>query len=637
MRLLLFFLTYLTLTTASDLSAQSNLDNIDALAEEAFLLQNSYPDSAFLVAKKVLSLSKLTHYQKGMGAAHMRLGSIYELHKNFDSAVFHLNRCYQIRLQMKDYSGAAGACYVLNDAYEQAAMLDSAFFTAYRGLRLAEKHHLERAYADFLFELGELNLNYKESDTAFYYFKKAFDLGASLNDKVYNLKVAFGLGAYYYTVGNFEKALDYYLVGNELIDPVTNKIAVAISANNLAACYDQLDRPKEAKKKYQTAVSIYQELSYPAEAAESMNSLGALYFRNEAYDSAEYWYAKAYPILKSTDSYNSLLNNLLFRSVVCEAKGKNLEALAFYKEYTNYKDSLLDTQKISSIAEMQTKYDTEKKEQQILLLDEQNKTKAAQRNVFIAGTMVLFLGLFILGFYYRQRVKLNKKDKQLAQERINTMLNMQEAKSYTAMLQGQEEERQRIASDLHDRLGGMLSTTKLLLAASDLKSEQASTQVQRATELIDEAVKEVRRVSHNLSTGMVQSFGLLGALEDLADSMNQSKLIKCTVNAYGIDERLETALEIDVYRMIQETVNNVLKHAKASRLDIQLNHLEDSLSISIEDNGMGFNPKALGKRGGIGLSNLQARAGKYGGDCIIDSHIGKGTMVIIDIPLKETD
>lgn len=610
---------------------------LDSLIDVAFYLESSNPDKAFTLAKLIELKSSTQNNQAALASAYMRLGSIHNLRGNIDSSLFYLRRCFKIRKQLKNYAGAIGACYILKSGYLKAGYIDSAYYILYKGLRLAEKYGSKTELGTLTLELGTLSLAYNEIDTAFYYLNAAEKMGLDLQDSILLWQVNFAFGNHYYKENNPQKALEYYLKGEKTTKRSNNLLASAVSFNNIAACYDQLENLEKAKQYYREAIAIYSDLNLALDKAETMNSLGALFYRNNALDSALFWYEEAYPLISASKNYKILTQNLRYQSLAYENKGEKEKALRLYKEYVYYKDSVLDEEKISSIAEMQTKYDTEKKEQQILLLDEQNKTKAAQRNVFIAGTIVLFLGLFILGFYYRQRVKLNKKDKQIAEERISTMLKKQEAKSYTAMLQGQEEERQRIASDLHDRLGGMLSTTKLLLAASDSKSENASTQVQKATELIDEAVKEVRRVSHNLSTGMVQSFGLLGALEDLASSINQSKIIRCTVNAYGLDERLETALEIDVYRMVQEAVNNVLKHARASRLDIQLNYLEDGLSISIEDNGLGFNPKALGKRSGIGLRNLEVRAGKYGGDCVIDSHIGKGTMVIIDIPLKETE
>lgn len=307
-------------------------------------------------------------------------------------------------------------------------------------------------------------------------------------------------------------------------------------------------------------------------------------------------------------------------------------------EAMQLKDTLLNAEKYKAVTEIEQKYETEKKEQQIVLLAEQNKTQSAQRNFLIAGSIVLLLGLFILGYYYWQKRRIAAKNEEIAQQKIEGLLNEQEIKSYNALIKGQEEERQRIAIDLHDRLGSMLSTVKLLFSALQAKFDKTDKdglgQYEKASDLLDESCQEVRRVSHNLSTGLVSSLGLKNALEELCSGVNQSGLIKCKLLIYGLDESLESQTEIGIYRIIQETLNNTLKHSKASKVTVQVNRLDESLSVTIEDNGVGFNPERVKAKGGMGLRNLEMRAQKLFGQYHIDSRPGRGSIAMIEIPLN---
>jgi two-component system, NarL family, sensor kinase len=131
----------------------------------------------------------------------------------------------------------------------------------------------------------------------------------------------------------------------------------------------------------------------------------------------------------------------------------------------------------------------------------------------------------------------------------------------------------------------------------------------------------------------VMSFGLVPALRELCSGIDDSGLIRCRLLAYGVEERMETQKEIGVYRMVQELISNILKHARASDIIIQLNHSEGSVSVTVEDNGIGFDVAARKLSSGMGLKNLEARAEKIGGIYHVDSSPGKGTVSIIEIPI----
>lgn len=258
---------------------------------------------------------------------------------------------------------------------------------------------------------------------------------------------------------------------------------------------------------------------------------------------------------------------------------------------------------------------------------------------FVKTMIIVFIViilLLLLAFYYY--FKKRQSEKLLSNEKINTLLKNQELMSMSAMLEGEEKERKRIALDLHDRLGSMLSTIKLHFIAVEEQLDKLkipnNEQFNTATLLLDEACEEVRKIANNLVAGELMTFGLTTALNQLKRTIEDTKTLKIHLHIFGLSKRLESNIEIHVYRIIQEAMNNILKHSKAKVATIQLNLHNDVLNVMIEDDGIGFNTEISNNNAGMGLKNIDARAKSLNAKFDIDSGKGKGCTIIIDIPVK---
>ena len=197
------------------------------------------------------------------------------------------------------------------------------------------------------------------------------------------------------------------------------------------------------------------------------------------------------------------------------------------------------------------------------------------------------------------------------------------------MVEGQEDERKRIAEDLHDRVGSILSTVKLYFNSLNTKIDtfqgENNQQFEKANTLLDEAVDEIRRISHNLISSILMKFGLGPALKDLCETVEGAQQIKVDLQMHGIDQRLNNQLEISLYRIIQELISNILKHATATEITISITHQNGNLNILVEDNGKGFDTSVIPN--GIGLKNIKSRILKLNGQINIDSVTDRGTIV----------
>ena len=319
-----------------------------------------------------------------------------------------------------------------------------------------------------------------------------------------------------------------------------------------------------------------------------------------------------------------------------EQTGQPAKALAWQKRFQALNDSLFQTESTRQVAEMQTKYDTEKK-------DAENRLQAAQlraqqqvirrRTTLLgAGALVaaLLAGLAYL-LYNRRRLR---REVEFAQER--EQLGQQRA---AAVLEAEEAERRRIGADLHDGVGQLLSVVKLNVNAlcEELRSRLTDAECHRfgdALDLVDESVGEVRSISHNLLPNALIKRGLARAVREFLDKIQQAGRLRIQLETLGLDEpRLDPAVESALYRVIQEVVQNIVKHAKASEITLQLIRHEGELTLLVEDNGVGFDPAALGPDAGIGLRNIESRVAYLGGVLELDSRPGHGTTVTATVPL----
>lgn len=237
---------------------------------------------------------------------------------------------------------------------------------------------------------------------------------------------------------------------------------------------------------------------------------------------------------------------------------------------------------------------------------------------------------------------LEKENKLLEAERLaalhelSAQLSIQEVRSLNAMMEGQERERRRIAADLHDRMGSALSSIKLHMDSITLSagnSNQNQTAFEKVKFMLDLAVDEVRQVSHNLASGVLTKFGLVAAIRDLCESIQSTRSLQVNFYTAGLDIRMGHKTEIALYRIVQELVNNILKYAGASSINIYLHHMEDHLSLMVEDDGVGFNPQKA--EGGLGMKNVQWRVSQLHGKALFDSSPGNGCTVTVEIPIPE--
>ncbi|WP_462255024.1 tetratricopeptide repeat-containing sensor histidine kinase [Ferruginibacter sp.] len=309
-----------------------------------------------------------------------------------------------------------------------------------------------------------------------------------------------------------------------------------------------------------------------------------------------------------------------------EESGNYKKALEAYKKYYDANDSLQHADSKKTILDLDKKYETEKKEKQLLTQESALRQKNTINYILISSIAALLLISLLAYRTYKQKRKLQEQ-KIIELEKEKLLLATQ------SIVKGQEDERSRLAKDLHDGLGGLLSGVKLQLGAMKgnlILSEEHGRTFNNALSKLDESISEMRRVAHNMMPEALMKLGLQQALQDYCDGLSESQSFKINGEFYGLEKRMESSVEIVVYRIVQELLNNAVKHSGAAAILVQVMKHDNNLTITVEDNGKGFNKDEVLLMKGTGLKNIQSRVDYLKGQLDIQSTPGKGTSVHID-------
>ena len=321
-------------------------------------------------------------------------------------------------------------------------------------------------------------------------------------------------------------------------------------------------------------------------------------------------------------------------------------AYIYRLKYAKLQDSILNENRVIAVNNVTYKFETRQKNTENELLkkekafaQESNQQKNRALTVLIIALAGLLFGIYYIIRFYREKINtatiIEEQNNKINEQKINELQDKMQINSMQSMIQGQEIERERIAKDLHDSLGGLLSTIKLQV--DNIRNKESNINMlpafKNATSLIDTAVSEVRTISQNLQPGALSRLGLIPALKDLLNRYDSEQGPEIIFQHFDIPTDIDQTISLSIYRIIQEILNNAIKHANANEILLQLNQEADEIIIHIEDDGIGFNVK--GNYKSMGLKNIKSRVNYMKGTIEIDSRLNEGTSYLIHLNIKE--
>ncbi|WP_281989254.1 ATP-binding protein [Aquimarina aggregata] len=354
-----------------------------------------------------------------------------------------------------------------------------------------------------------------------------------------------------------------------------------------------------------------------------LSNLGVINYLNNDFKNASNYFRKAFEIKSTKKRLKNDLEISNWRGKTFLKMLKPDSALYYFKLKDELRKELNQISMTSNIEKLDRTHN--------ILIE-----KSKKRIVIIVFSIIL-LCVLISGFLiYEAQLKKRK----LVEKEKEFLLKEQELQSIDAMVEGQEKERQRIANELHDNLGGLLATLKLYVQNLKVKKhdldEQHDLIIKNTDEVLEEAYQKVRAIAQTRNAGVLTSEGLIPTIQNYAAKVSASNSLVVEVADYGMEQRLNNSIEITIFRIVQELITNVIKHANAKEIAIDITNHKKSINLIIEDNGDGFDIEKIKPKLGMGLSSIKKRVEGLNGSLSIDSHIAKGTTIIIDIPLTQT-
>lgn len=497
-------------------------------------------------------------------------------------------------------------------------------------------------YADLrnvLSKIGDCYLKLNQFDTAGIYAGKNLKLAEKLTSPFDIASVYIDYGNWLNETDKYEEGLRYYEKARLLLEKADNQNLYHTWYYNYAFLLSRKEKYSESLEYYEKAYKAALKSGAVFDQIDARYKMGLMnyYLKN--------FKASSIILNEALERAIAIKSSLLQRNILdalsyLEAERQNYhQAYDILNKYVDAADAVSSDESRKQMNFVNAKYKARERALEIGKLEAEKKVqgvKLQRRNaLMLALSAILLISLMagsVMVRNFRIKRELSKQKEQLQEQRIHELEQESQIIALNSTLQGEETERSRLARDLHDGLGGLLSGIKLTLMnmkGNAIITKEAIDMYDHALSLLDTSIKELRHVAHNLMPETLFRYGLKQTLSDFCEGV-EGKGLKVNFAFYGLEKRYDEKLEIATYRIIQELVNNAMKHAEATEIEVQLVSEEERLSITVQDNGKGMDLKSQNISSGKGLANIRSRVASFGGHFDLSSENGKGTEAIIE-------
>ncbi|MDW3196044.1 MAG: ATP-binding protein [Cytophagales bacterium] len=458
--------------------------------------------------------------------------------------------------------------------------------------------------------------------------------GALLYQDTLTIANAYNIKGILFGTRNFDSALVSYEKALLLTEKSKNEYLESIVTSNIGYLYLIKDLPNRSFPYLLQSKKLSEQIGDNASLFHIYTSLGIYYDYKDNYKKSIEQFRIALDEYGQYVDIGQINETLWEISGVYEHVGYFEEANEALNLYIAQYDSIASTDKKKEFEKIRTEFDVKSKDDQILILEQENELETSRRNVLITSVAGLVILLIVSGFFYRHRLKSEKIIQQhnakVFEMEKNQLIQDQELKKIQGIIEGKEKEQNRISQELHDGIIGKLIGVRHLLEGSMDASDSA---VSKVYNHLTDVSAELRGISHQLSVHHIRNQPFTALLDELRE---QYEIPQLAMEISVFPERALDAIHFEqkhaLYRILQEAFNNIEKHANASEVSVAFTRHESYLSIMIEDDGVGF--KVEKSESGIGLANIQERVRTMSGSITINSSPGKGTIIEVELPMN---
>jgi signal transduction histidine kinase len=612
----------------------------------------------FLVSCICIGCSKKLDKTKDQELTDVSISKLLDIaddweRQNIDSAYYYSQKAYQKSLKNNDASNTIKSLNNIGYALLEMNKPQEAYLKHQEALELSKKQKDTIQIAKTLNFIGRYFNNFSDYDTSLNYFIQSHKLRIDLKDTIGISVTATNIGMNYFKLKQYNLAETYLLKSIEIDSILKDSLYLSTDYINIGLVYKDSKRYKKALSVNQKALNISKKINDKEGVSLALGNIGMTYLALNNFDKAQSfidksmilrrkmnrpfyklwghifymdlyhnWNKHELSILHSDSALNInvKINNKRLLERIYKSRASSFEqlgnhqiALKSKKLQELVKDSLYNELKVKNISSSQVQLgllekenELIKKESEVMVLNERNKKK---NQLFIFGS-ILALGLFSIVYLWHSKKHETKKaelKRQFAQDLIKSV----------------EKERKRISSELHDSIGQSL----LLIKNKILLKKESN------TSLIDDAIKEVRHISQALHPFQFEKLGLIQSIKNLTIRLQNNSEIFYSDNINDFELNIQKDKQIFLFRMLQESLNNVEKHSKAKACKISVLDREKTVLFEIKDNGIGFDvTKNNSQLNGLGMQTLKERAQIIEAQLIISSIKGEGTTIQINVP-----
>ena len=636
-RLVLYL--FLTSIIGYGKSILSSKGPVSQFLDTSEFLAKDKEDSTLFALKAIVSNN--SYNSNTIGQAYYRAARILGKNHQQDTSILLLKKAIPLFKNNGDSTWLANVAYELSfnylilGLYEQSLAQIQRATEFYRAGKIRKKIALSLAWTSIIYhDIGD----YKNGIV---YGKKAFEQAHKLNSITSDVAIQClnAIAINFDDWGKYDSAIAYHKKAILLRKNLSDTTQIARSYNNIGNSLMKKGAYKQANFYFNKNLLINQALNDEYALATVYTNLGTVAYKKGDFIKADHLLRRAEKLALKINDIEKIQDVFYQQYLLNKIAHDYHKSLRYFEKYTNLKDSLLSIEKVKSLQELETRYQTNQKQQLLVEKEATIKLQKARllRNTFLIISIVLLtIAVIIIGLLQRNRLIKKHLLKIQAIELKNRTTQLE------AVIDSQEKERQRFASDLHDGFGQMISILKMNLDAlrvidnGETDIDKRAQILVQSTTMLNEMYDELRAICFNLMPQTLLREGLLATVKELASRINVSSAVDVEVTGSGFAIRLETQQEILLYRIIQEWVNNILKYSNASKVVINLTKEKEDITLIIEDDGTGFDTALLTRSSGNGWKNINSRARLLRAEVSIDSVLGRpGTTFILDIDSKK--
>ena len=621
---------------------KSNLKDtsrVNYLVNLGKLLIDNNPDTVRLIANEAIKRSEKQSYEKGLLMAYNLVGNVLQRKGDSDSAMYFYLKVKEIADRTNDFKGLAIVVNNIGILETYKGEYNSALKSYLKAYDLEKQLNDTIGMAEALNNIGVIHYYMGDMVNTLSYFKKSVALSKAIGDLQTLKKGYINIGAIHQYRTEYDAALNFYKKGLEIAKEINDEVDINLSQHNMAQIHIARKEYDLAEEYLIKSLAFQERIGSQKGIAIDYTNLGTLYRDKNQMDKAKDYFLKSIEISKK-GSFLKQLEDAFREFAEMYSKNNQFElAYKSSKDYIQLKDSLLNEENSKNFAELRTKYETAEKEK--ALAKEQIKTESlakdvaeaklstANRNKWLIIIIALFIGVVLLFLNLKQR------NKRKAQAEKDAAIIEERDRGTQAVFEAQEEERKRISKDLHDGVGQQLSGLKMAIQSYSNSIEETNKVekdiINKLAEIASDSADEVRAISHQMMPKALTEIGLIEALQDMLHKSFDLSEISFEFEHFGITGRLNEKVEISLYRVAQELVNNIIKHSNAKKVNVQLFKNSGKVIMVVEDDGRGISNS---QTNGHGLLNMRSRINTLHGEMNLEPSPNSGTLATIRIPVS---